>query len=53
MTAAGTGDGNGQGPHQGLRGWSLATVAGLAERWGVSRTRGQATQVWFETPIRD
>jgi hypothetical protein len=49
VTAATPTDGNGSG--SGLRGWSLASVAGLAERWGVTRTRGQPAQVWFETPI--
>jgi hypothetical protein len=57
VTAAGPVDGNGGGDGggqpQGLRGWSLATVAGLAERWGVIRARGGPMQVWFETPIRE
>ena len=33
------------------RGWALRLVAGLAQRWGVSRTAGEATRVWFEATI--
>ncbi len=51
VTVPGGGPSGGRELADGLRGWSLRMVVGLAERWGVSRTAGNASRVWFETDL--